>query len=147
MPQKYIRKVQPKYSHNDLIKALSEIKHEKLSSIVAANRYGIPSSTIYNRLSGRFKDFKRGAKTILSKEEEGFLVHVIQTFPQWRQSMTPPSVKEIAKNYMLELGRNTSVDSPLNEWFYAFKKRWENDSKLVKDVKLEKFDLRLVQRK
>ena len=77
MPRKYIRKVQSKYSHNDLIKALNAIKHEKISPIVAVNRYGILSSTIYNRLSGQFKDFKRAAKTILSKEEEGFLFHVI----------------------------------------------------------------------
>ena len=138
MPRKYIHKVRPKYSLNDLIKALDAIKHEKISPIVAANRYGIPSSTIYNRLSGRLKDFKRGAKTILSTEEEEFLVHVIQTFQQWQQSMTPSFVKEIAKNYMLELGRNISIDSSLNEWFYGFMNRWKDDLKLVKDVKLEK---------
>ena len=138
MPRKYIHRVQPKYSHNDLTKALDAIKHEKISPIVAVNRYGIPSSTIYNRLSGRFEDFKRGAKTILSTEEEEFLVHVIQTFQQWQQSMTPSFVKEIAKNYMLELGRNIAIDSSLNEWFYGFMNRWKDDLKLVKDVKLEK---------
>ena len=52
MPRKYIRKAQPNHSHNDLIKALDAIKHEKISPVVAANRYEIPSSTIYNRLSG-----------------------------------------------------------------------------------------------
>ena len=77
MPRKYIRKVQPNYSHNDLIQALDAIRHEKMSPIVVANRYGIPSSTIYNRFSDRFKDLKRRAKTTLSKEKERFLVHVI----------------------------------------------------------------------
>ena len=52
--------------------------------------------------------------------------------------MTPSFVKEIAKNYMLELGRNISIDSSLNEWFYGFMNRWKDDLKLVKDVKLEK---------
>ena len=52
MPRKYILKVQPKYSHKDLIKALDAIKHEKILPIVATNRYGIPLSTIYNSLSG-----------------------------------------------------------------------------------------------
>ena len=137
MPRKYIRKVQPRYSHNDLIKELSAIKHEKLSPIVSANQYGIPSSAIYNRLSGRFKGFKHGAKMILPKEER-FLAHVIQSFQQWQLSMIPSSVKKIAKNYMLKLGRNISIDLPLNEWFYAFINRWKNDLKLVKDVKLEK---------
>ncbi|CAF3053425.1 unnamed protein product [Rotaria sp. Silwood2] len=39
---------------------------------------------------------------------------------------------------MLELGRNISIDSHLNEWFYGFMNRWKDDLKLVKDVKLEK---------
>ena len=30
MPRKYMRQVQPKYSHCDLIKALDAIKHEKI---------------------------------------------------------------------------------------------------------------------
>ena len=95
MPRKYIRKVQPLYSHNDLIKALDAIKHEKISLVVAVNRYRIPSSTIYNRLSDRFKDFKRERKTVLSTEE-GFFLHITQTFQQWQQSMTPSLIKEIA---------------------------------------------------
>ena len=52
--------------------------------------------------------------------------------------MTPSFVKEIAKNYMLELGRNISIDSSLNEWFYGFTNRWKDDLILVKDVRLEK---------
>ena len=51
MPRKYLRKVHLKYSHNNLIKALDAIKHEKISPTVVANRCEIPSSTIYNRLS------------------------------------------------------------------------------------------------
>ena len=82
MLRKCIRKVQSKYSHNHLINALDAIKHEKISPILAVNRYETPSSTIYNRLSGRFKDFKDGTKVILSKEEEGFVVHAIRTFQQ-----------------------------------------------------------------
>ena len=44
--------VQPKHLHNDLIKALDAIKHEETSPIAAVNWYEIPSSIIYNRLSG-----------------------------------------------------------------------------------------------
>ncbi|CAF3632262.1 unnamed protein product, partial [Rotaria sp. Silwood2] len=113
MPRKYVRKVEPKYSPDNMIKALHDIEHKKLLPIDAAQDHGIPSSTIYNRLSGRFKDSKRGAKTILSKEEESFLIHVIQTFQQWQHPMTPAAIKAIAKNYMLELGRNISIDSHL----------------------------------
>ena len=52
--------------------------------------------------------------------------------------MTPSSVEEITKNYMLELGRNISIDSPLNEWFFLFMNGWKDNLKLVKDVKFEK---------
>ena len=138
MPRKYIRKTQPKYSNEDLIKALNAIKHEKILPIDAAKRFGIPASTIYNRLSGRFTDVGRGVHTVLSKEEEIFLVHVIHTFQEWQQPMTPLSVKIIAKNYMIELGRKISIDATLKEWFYGFMIRWNNELKLAKDVKLEK---------
>ncbi|CAF2024347.1 unnamed protein product [Rotaria magnacalcarata] len=138
MPRKYIRKTQPKYSNEDLIKALNAIEHDEILPIDAAKHFGIPTSTIYNRLSGRFPDIGRGVRTILSKEEETFLVHVIHTFQEWQQPMTPSSVKAIAKNYMVELGRKVSIDATLKEWFYGFMNRWNNELKLAKDVKLEK---------
>ncbi|CAF3385883.1 unnamed protein product [Rotaria socialis] len=52
--------------------------------------------------------------------------------------MTPSSVKAIAKNYMIELGRKISIDATLKEWLYGFMNRWNNELKLAKDVKLEK---------
>ncbi|CAM2729777.1 unnamed protein product [Rotaria socialis] len=56
------------------------IEHDEILPIDAAKHFGIPTSTIYNRLSGRFTDSGRGVRTILSKEEETFLVHVIILF-------------------------------------------------------------------
>ena len=54
--------------------------------------------------------------------------------------MIPSTVKETAKNCMLELSRNISINSPLNESFYAFINTRKDELKLVKDVKLEKVE-------
>ena len=138
MPRKYVRKTQSKYSNEDMSQALSAIRDENVLPIDAARRFGIPSSTIYNRLSGRFSNVGRGVQTILSKEEESFLVHVIKRYQEWQQPMTPASIKVIAKEYLEELGRSLSQNSSLREWFYGFMRRWQDELKLTKDVKLEK---------
>ena len=138
MPRDYKRKTEPKYSNEVMMNALKAINDGDSLPIDAAKHFGIPSSTIYNRLSGRFTNAARGVQTILSKEEESFLVHVIHTFQEWQQPMTPSSVKIIAKQYMTELGRKVSINSTLKEWFYGFMNRWKNELKLAKDVKLEK---------
>ena len=82
MPRKYVRKTQPKYSNESISQALSAIRDENILLIDAARRFGIPSFTIYNRLSGRYSDVGRGAETILSKDEESFLAHVIKGFQE-----------------------------------------------------------------
>ena len=138
MPRKYVRKTQPKYSNESISQALSAIRDENILPIDAARRFGIPSSTIYNRLFGRYSDVGRGAETILSKDEESFLVHVIKRFQEWQQPMTPSSIKVIAKDYMERLGRKVSQKSSLKEWFLGFMMQWQDELKLTKDVKLEK---------
>ena len=99
--------------------------------IDAARRFGIPSSTIYNRLSGRYSVVGRGAETILSQDEESFLVHVIKRFQEWQQPMAPSSIKVIAKDYMDGHGRKVSQKSSLKEWFHGFMMWLQDELKLT----------------
>ncbi|CAF3392974.1 unnamed protein product [Rotaria sp. Silwood2] len=82
MPRNYIRKKQSRYSPDELQKALDLIRDEKITVNAASTDYHIPVSTLYARLSGVRGSGKPGTKTILSNEEEKFLIYVIQKYQE-----------------------------------------------------------------
>lgn len=138
MPRKYVRKTVDKYSKVDLEKAIGLVRNEKFSVAVAAKECNIPERTLYNRLSNTNGDGGRGAKPILAMEEEKLLVHTITIFQQWQQPLSRSSLIELAKCYMTELNKPISIKSTLYDWFESFMKRWGNEIKVVKSMKLEK---------
>lgn len=138
MPRTYKRKTQPKYTEADLQEALSQIRDKNLSVADASIKFNIPVRTIYDRLSTNQNNNRRGGKTILTKDEEELIVHTIILFQQWQCPVTPSTVIELAKSYMIELGKSISPTSSLRDWFSGFMKRWSNELKLGKTEKLEK---------
>lgn len=138
MPRKYVPKSKPKYSPEDLKQALKMVKNRDLSVLEATRRFNIPQATIYSRISGARSDNPRGRKTILTKDEEMFLVHAIKVFQQWQQPISTATVRQVAKAYMLELGKNIPAKTTLRDWFSGFMARWSNELKVSKTMKLEK---------
>ena len=138
MPRMYKRKTQDTYTPNDLERALSDIREKRLSVKTVAAQYQIPVRTIRYRLSGSRSSARRGSKTTLSKDEESLLVDTILLFQQWQCPMSPSAIIGLAKPYMLQLGKKVSNESTLRDWFRGFMKRWSNEIKLAKTVKLEK---------
>ncbi|CAF3921696.1 unnamed protein product, partial [Rotaria sp. Silwood1] len=137
MPRTYVRKGKS-YSTADLQGALNLIRDGKLTVKAAREQYHIPAATIYSRLSGFRGEGKPGAKTILSTEEEEFLIHVIHKYQEWQQPLTRSDLISIARTYMIELKKkNINNDSSLREWFFCFRQRWQNEIKLVQAYKLE----------
>lgn len=139
MPRKYVRQSQPKYTSEQLNVALDRVRCNELSPGDASIEYGIPLSTIYAHLSGKRSENKPGGKTILSREEEEFLVHVIHKYQEWQQPLTRIQLISIARTFMIELGKKgVTENSSLREWFYGFQNRWYDQIKLVECYKLEK---------
>ncbi|CAF3801544.1 unnamed protein product [Rotaria sordida] len=137
MPRTYVRKGKS-YSTADLRGALNLIRDGKLTVKAALEQYHIPAATIYSRLSGLRGEGKPGAKTILSTDEEEFLIHVIHKYQEWQQPLTRSDLISIARTYMIELKKkNINNDSSLREWFFCFRQRWQNVIKLVQAYKLE----------
>jgi hypothetical protein len=137
MARKYVRKTQPKYSASDLSNALAAIKDKQLTVVAAARQFHIPVTTLCSRLSGHRGNGTRGGRTILTKEEERFLVHVVELFQSWQQPLSRTCVIDMARTYMIELGKNISPDAPLTDWFQSFMGRWKNELKMASSVKLE----------
>jgi hypothetical protein len=139
MPRTYIRKKVCRYSSSDLDSALKCIRENSLTVAEAVKKYHIPQATLYARLSNRRGGGRPGAKTILSTEEEEFLIHVIHKYQEWQQPLTQSDLISIARNFMMELGKKSiDISSSLREWFLCFRQRWRNDIKLVEAYNLEK---------
>lgn len=138
MPRTYVRKSKSKYSPQDLKDAIADVKSKRMSVAEASKRFNIPPATIYSRLSGNRGDNPRGRKPILSKDEESFLVHCIKVFQSWQQPISTSTVKDLAKAYMLELGKKIPATTTLRDWFSSFMSRWSNELKIAKTIKLEK---------
>ncbi|CAF1527385.1 unnamed protein product, partial [Rotaria sordida] len=138
MPRNYVRKKQSRYSPDKLQKALDLIRDGKITVNDASKHYHIPIATLYSRLSGLRGSGKPGAKTILSNEEEKFLIYVIQKYQEWQHPLSRSDFISIARTFMIQLKKSNISDySSLHEWFYSFRKRWHSEIKLMETYKLE----------
>ena len=137
MVRHYKRKTVTNYTESDLEKALVAVRTKELKPSAAAQQFNIPVATLYARLSGIRGNGPRGAKTILSEEEESFLVQTIEIFEQWQLPLLRKNVIDIGRVYMLELGKKVDEKAQLTEWFISFMAR-HRDLKLAKCENLEK---------
>ena len=65
-----------------MMEAMKHIQEKKMSIRGAAKQFGVPYSTLKDRVHGRVKHgTKPGVKTALSPEEEDDLVHYIRVWP------------------------------------------------------------------
>ena len=117
--------------------ALDEVHSKELKPSAAAQQFNIPVATLYARLSGTRGNGPRGPKTILSPEEKNFLVQTIQIFEKWQLLLVRKSVIDIARAYMLELGKKISSTASLTERFNSFMSR-HRELKLAKCENLGK---------
>ena len=59
------------------------ISDKKITVSVASTQYQIPRQTIYARLNNSRSGGKPGEMTILSNEEEKFLIHAVHKYQEW----------------------------------------------------------------
>lgn len=137
MVRNYKRKTVTNYTQADLEKALEAIQNSRMMPRAASKQFNIPVATLYARSSGIRGNGPRGGKTILSSEEEAFLVHTIEIFQKWQLPLLRRNVIDIAHAYMTELGKKFKQSSPLTEWFISFMAR-HPELKLTKCENLEK---------
>lgn len=137
MVRTYKRKTSTPYTKAEIESAIKAVRTNELTPTAAAEKFKIPLPTLYSRLSGRRGDGPRGGRTILHCEEEKFLVETIEIFEKWQLPLLRQNVIEIARNYMIELGKQISPTATLNEWFSSFMTR-HPELKLTKCVNLEK---------
>lgn len=70
------------YTHENLQKAVNDVKSHRKTLREAAECYGIPKSTLYDKVKG-IKTKKHGGQTKLSELDEKKLVDGIITLSEW----------------------------------------------------------------
>lgn len=114
------------YTEECMTKAVEAVKNGKMSAYRAHKEYGVPRTTLLDKVKGRVPvERKIGADTVLTKEEENLLVkwifHVSQCgFPITKQQLID-SVQILVKN--LDRENNFNNGRPGRKWYEGFLNR------------------------
>ena len=88
------------------MKALQAVKDKRMSLRDAQKEYGVPKTTLIDRLAGR-RGAKLGRTTVLSEEEEEYLVERILVMGEWGFPLAKRDLTHIVKDYLDRQGRTT----------------------------------------
>lgn len=136
MVRNYIRKTEERWSKEELLAALIELKDHKIGLNEATVKYGISRATLYRNLA-RFiaggatldvEQFKTcGGNPILTKVEEAVLAKTINDLGGKGFDISPVDVKRICYEYCVANGIpnrfNEAKRVASDDWYYGFLKR------------------------
>ena len=110
-----------RWSQKDLASAIEAIKKENLSLRTAADRFGVPKSTLYNYLHG--KSEKPGPSSILNPDEEAKLVQYAIHMTEIGYGQTKQQLQYLVKQIVEKDGQPNpfSGNLPGKKWWQLFK--------------------------
>lgn len=114
------------YSPTALYTAYKLVKETGAAIKTAARQYGVPASTLRDRVKGRIdpETLKPGPAPLFSQEEEAKFVQHIKNMAELGYGFTISEVVDKATNYAVYLGKR-SKDKPLSiKWYKGFRDRW-----------------------
>jgi len=115
-----------RWSQKDLASAIQAIKKENLSLRTAADRFGVPKSTLNNYLHGKSEiGTKPGPSSILSRDEEAKLVQYAIHMTEIGYGRTKQQLQYLVKQIIEKDGRPNpfSGNLPGKKWWQLFKQR------------------------
>lgn len=125
MPRNYVRKgTSAQWSTEQLSAALDAVK-SGMKIRAAATRYGIPSSTLHDHVSGKHTRIGRGAPCILTPEEEKEVVTICQVMQKLAFPLTRELMTVALRDYLRVSGRGERLRDhrPGPDWWLGFLKR------------------------
>ena len=96
---------------------------------VAADKYHVPLSTLYDHIRERVTKIGAGAPTILTKDEENEIVITLQVLQEIGFGLTKELVGIIIRDYLNDQpGRPNPFNYgvPGEDWWQQFLKRWHS---------------------
>ncbi|XP_046576326.1 uncharacterized protein LOC124284300 [Haliotis rubra] len=114
------------YTRDDLDNAYRLVLEENVSAQRAAARWGVPVSTLKDRLLGNISvdTVKSGPMPLFSSQEESFLASHIRVMGEIGYGYTRQETINLASDYAVNQGHRDR-DHPLSlRWLYSFLDRW-----------------------
>ena len=126
------------YSPTKMTKAYAAVKEDHLPVQRAANLYGVPITTLKDRVSGRvsLSTHGAGAAPLLSRSQEKELVDHLKAQAAVGYGYQRKQVVALATEYVCAIGLRKESKLLGNSWFYSFMARWP-ELKLVQPSTLE----------
>ena len=115
-----------KYSQETLLKVINLVSNKQMSAYKAAKEYGIPKSTILDKVAGRVPVIcKSGPDPVLSMEEENKLVDWAIKMCMVGYPVTRTDLKNTVKLILDRQNRKSVFQNnlPGNDWIYGLFKR------------------------
>ncbi|CAH1980481.1 unnamed protein product [Acanthoscelides obtectus] len=109
------------YEPQKMEQALEDIRNKRKSLRGASEYYGIPKSTLFDKLR-RQKDGKHGAPTKLSEQEEKMFAEAITQFAEWGFPMTRRDIRCLVNRKGKQITQFKD-NMPGIEWFYNYVSR------------------------
>lgn len=114
-----------KYCPEDIAKAIAEV-HSGTSVRGAAEKFGIPKSTLHDHIKGVSKSTGAGGPTVLSRDVEREIVLACTTLAEMGYGVTRDLVEHIVSQYLLDndIPNPFVGGAPGRDWWERFRKRW-----------------------
>ncbi|RUS85568.1 hypothetical protein EGW08_006651 [Elysia chlorotica] len=115
------------YAKEALQAAYKAVKDSSISVNAAAKQYGVPLTTLRDRVDGRISiDTTRpGPPLLLAKDEEAEIVHFLHTMARYGYRYTRLEMGEIATDQAVEKGKkNPRANGLTTKWVDNFISRW-----------------------
>ena len=99
-------KYRGRYSQENLLAAVKEVKEKRMSLGQAAKEFQVPKITLWDRVKDRVSD-QLGRPTVLSKMEEQILVERALILGEWGFPLTRRDLRILIKAYLDRQGKTT----------------------------------------
>lgn len=123
-----------KYTNEDVEKAIDAVRRNGMSVNAAAKSFGIPQSTLQDKISGKYAvQAKVGRPSVLMPEEENILVHWVINLAKLGFPVSKDQLISSVSKLVKELNRETPFvgSTPGNKWFNLFLNRHPEISQRV----------------
>ncbi|CAF5014167.1 unnamed protein product, partial [Rotaria sp. Silwood1] len=122
------------YSKEALTKAIEEYKNGSTSSELTT-KYGIPGSTIRNHKSNSKLKVGGGRPTLLTDQQEQYLVELLINLELVGVRLTKPVVIKLSSEYAQAVSDKDILVG--RKWLTKFLQRWKTKLKVLKEKKME----------
>ncbi|XP_005096523.1 uncharacterized protein LOC101856729 [Aplysia californica] len=115
------------YDPESLVAAFKAVKDSSISVNAAAKQYGVPLTTLRDRVDGRIsmETTRPGPPLLMAKEEESEIVHFLHTMARYGYRYTRQELAEIATDQAVEKGKRRPHSNGLTtKWVDSFISRW-----------------------